>query len=103
MLQKEQLEENIISLLGIQALPDKQKLALLGQMSDLIQKRISLRILEQLNEEEQTGFIDASANNDEVKTQEILKSKNIDLMSLVEEEVGKLKEEMKGTIESLKV
>lgn len=102
-MNKKQLEENIVSLLGIEDLPDEQKLALLGSMSDLAQKRITLRILEQLNSEEQQSFVKASEDNDEGKVKEILDNKNIDIMSLAQEEVLKLKEEMKGVVDALNV
>ena len=103
MLNKEQLRENIISLLGIQKLPDAQKLALLNKMSDLAQKRITLRILEQLDGKEQEEFLTASENNDEEKIKEILNNKNIDVATLAGEEVEKLKAELKGVVDKLEV
>ena len=103
MLDQKKLAENIISLLGLQTLPDEKKLALLDKMSNLAQKRISLRILEQLNEAEQEAFVAATAASDEEKLKEILAAKKIDLAALVEEETVKLKDEMKSVVAGLGV
>lgn len=98
MLNETQLQENIISLFGLQALPDKQKLAILKKMSDLVQKRIGLRILEKLNEVEQQAFIEASDIGNEEKIKNILDGKKIDMPALVSEETNKLKAEMMGVV-----
>jgi len=103
MLNKEQLEENIISLLGVGTLPDDKKLALLKKMTDLIQKRASVRIFEQLNDEDKQSFIDVTDKNDEVEIKKFLDSKNIDVLQYAKEETLKLKEELKDVVGGLKV
>ena len=103
MLDQKKLAENIISILGIAALPDEQKLALLDKMSNLAQKRVSLRVLEQLNQDEQAAFMAATADNNEAKVKEILAAKGIDLAILVQEEVIKLKQDLKTVVDGLGV
>lgn len=94
MFNKKQMQENIISLLGLGALPDKQKIAIIEKMSDLVQKRVGLYILEKLNETEQQVFIEATESDNQDKIKEILNNKKIDLVSVLDEEIKKLKQEM---------
>lgn len=101
MLEQKKLEENIISLLGIEALPDEQKLALLDKMSNLAQKRVSLRILERLDKDEQESFSAGVDKGDEKKVKDILDAKNIDVMAIAQEEIGKLKNELKNVVDGL--
>ena len=103
MINKDQLYENIISLLGIQNLPDEKKIAFLERMADLIQKRILTRILEQLDESAQHIFVEAANANDEFLIKEVLVGANISLEALIKEEVLRLKEEMKSAIDGLGV
>lgn len=103
MLEQKKLEESIISLLGIQALPDEQKLALLDKMSNLTQKRVSLRVLEKLDKEEQEVFMASIDKGDEKKVKDILERYDIDVITLAQEEIVKLKDEMKGVVDGLGV
>lgn len=96
-------QENLIALLGLEVLPDAQKIALLGKMSDLVQKRVTARILDMLPKEDQETFVDAASRKDAAGVQTILQKHTIDMMAFVAEEAGKVKEEMKGVVESLKV
>jgi hypothetical protein len=98
---KEKIEESIISLLGIESLSDEEKVEFLQKMTDLVQKRMVLHILEKLSPEEQVVFIDANEKNDEKKIDDILKSNNIDMLKLAEKEISKLKKELKGVIDNL--
>lgn len=102
MLDEKQLHENIISLLGIEKLPEEQKILLLHKMSGLLQKRIAARVLEQLDVQDQQSFVN-SKDKEEGKIKAILEKKNIDVLALVQEEVLKLREEMKGAVDSLTV
>ncbi len=103
MLNKKQTEENIISLLGLQALPDAQKLAMLDKMSDLAQKRITARVLELLSDEDKQAFIDSASDENGTQAMEILKNKNIDLSAITREEIIGLKEDMKKVVDALKI
>jgi len=89
------LQENIISMLNLEPLPDEQKLALLDKMSSLVQKRIALRVFDRLTAEEQDVFMAATAAGDEKRVAGLLSEKGVDIAALIENEVLKLKEEMK--------
>lgn len=101
MLNENLLQENIISLLGLQTLSDKQKFTITAKMSDLIRQRISLRVLDELNDTEKKVFIDASNGNDEWKIKEVLNRKKINIFVWVKEEMNRLKEEMKEIIDKI--
>ena len=89
------LQENIASMLNLEPLPDEQKLALLDKMSSLVQKRIALRVFDRLTAEEQDVFMAATAAGDEKRVAGLLSEKGVDIAALIENEVLKLKEEMK--------
>lgn len=101
MPHKEKIEENIISLLGIESLPDGEKVEILQKMTDLVQKRITLHILEKLSPEEQVAFVNADQKNDDEKVKDILESNNIDMLKVAEKEISKLKKELKGVVDNL--
>jgi len=58
MTKKELLNANIIQLLGLEALPDDRKAAILDQTSDLIQRRIMLRVMDQLKDEDKDKMLE---------------------------------------------
>lgn len=101
MINKDQLQENIISLLGIQNLSDEKKIAFLERMANLVQKRIVARVLGQLDESAQHIFVEATNANDESLVKEVLVNANINMESLIKEEVLRLKEEMKSAVDGL--
>lgn len=103
MINEEQLNENIISALGIGALPDDQKIAMLKKMSELVQKRIALKILQKLKVEDKEKFVEAMDANKGDDIQEILERYNIDILSLIEEEANNLKQELKSQVVDLGV
>jgi Mg/Co/Ni transporter MgtE len=102
MLDEKQMNENIISLLGIEKLPEEQKLLLLHKMSSLLQKRIAARVLEKLDAEDQQAFVNY-AGKEEGRVKAILEKKKINVVALVQEEVLKLREEMKSVVDELHV
>ena len=103
MLSEDKLNENIISMLGIESLPDDRKIAMLKKMSDLLQKRIALNILKQLGAEEKEAFVEATAEGNDDKLKEILDKHKIDMVDLIEEETVKLKDELKSKTDELGV
>lgn len=50
------LEKDIIELLGLENLADAEKASLVSKMAEIILERISLRILDALNEEDKKKF-----------------------------------------------
>src|SRR3989339_1009391 len=103
MINEEQINENIISILGIESLPDEKKINILKKLNELVQKRIALSILKKLDAGEKEKFVEATTNNNEVEIKAILDGNSIDMAGGVGGEVVKLKEEVKDKVEELGV
>jgi hypothetical protein len=86
------LNENIIGLLGLESLPDNEKQAMLEKMTELIQKRLMLRVMDVLSEEDAKQMADVEKNPQEILA--LIAEKVPNFEDLVKEEVVKLKEEM---------
>jgi ElaB/YqjD/DUF883 family membrane-anchored ribosome-binding protein len=95
------LESNIIEELGLESLPEERKIAIVQMMTDLVQKRVMLRIMEVLSETEKDEFekILKEKGEDAPEASEFLKEKIQNLDEIVREEVIKVKEEALEEIE----
>lgn len=94
MDQQQLLSANIIDALGIAALPDDKKAALLAQMIDLIQKRITLRLIDGLSEKELEEFAKIAESRDASKLAAFAQKHGKNLEQITMEETAKLKSEM---------
>ncbi len=86
------LDSNIIAALGIQALPEAQRIVIVNQAADLVQKRVLIRLLEMMSEQdaaEAEKYLD-----DPDRLLAFMGSKIADLGSVVNEEVGRLRAEL---------
>ncbi len=100
-MNKTLLEQNIINLLSLQALPDGKKIALLDKMTELVQKRLALRITETLPGGARAAFIDASAAGDGPVVEQIVAEHINNLPEMIEQEVLAVKEELKSVVDAL--
>ncbi len=92
MLNQDLLEENIIKLLGLETLPDERKVALVEKMTELVQKRLSLRLMQELNNED--GEEMARIEKTPIAMMNFLSEKFPNLEEIVNEEIIKIKQEM---------
>lgn len=94
------LEANIIEELGLESLPEERKIAIVQMMTDLVQKRVMLRIMEILSEAEKDEFEKLLKEKGEgaPEAAEFLKEKIPNLDEIVKEEIIKVKEEALGEI-----
>lgn len=93
-------EQNIINILGIEALPDERKIAIIERVSELVQKRLFVRLLDFLNasdKEELTRFLDSG---DQKGLGDFLQEKVPNFADWIEEEVRKIKKELADFAES---
>jgi len=97
------LEENIISLLELEDLPDSEKERLINKISNIVQKKISLRVMDELSEDQQDEFLHALDAQDQVTVERILKGNVENLEEIIKEEIVSIKEDLKKTIDSLDV
>ncbi len=88
------LQSNLINLLGLQAWPEEKRQVMLDQATELIQKRIVLRLTETLDPKD-ADRVNAAADDAEKVMAILLEKSGLDLGTVVEEEVRKLVEEMK--------
>lgn len=93
MLDKQVLQQNIISLLGLQGLSPDRQIALIERIVELVEKRMTLRIMNDLKEEQlQQASTVFSTGTDEEKTAFLQSIPN--LQQLLEEEILKIKQEL---------
>ncbi len=95
-MDKKFLEANIIEVLGLEALPDERKIKMVQQMANLVQKRLMLRIMEQLTEEEKDEFekILEGEDNIDLAVAEFIQNKVPNFDEMVKEEIVKVKKEL---------
>ena len=93
MLDKKILQQNIISELNLEMLDDDKKIALLDKMSEVIQKRLTLRVLEKLSETDQDEF-EKIMDKEPDKVSDFLQTKIPEFTEMIQEEIVKLKKEM---------
>lgn len=89
---KDLLNQSIISLLGLQALSPEEKKAMVEKMSSLVEKRLFVRLVDQLSEadkEEMAKLLDSPE-----QALAFLDNSVPNLGEIVAEEVNKLKEEL---------
>jgi|GEM_PF-3177129 len=102
MLDKTLLQQNIMNLLGLQGLPADQQIALIERIVELVEKRLSLRLVEVLNEDQlsQVSAVFATGT-DEEKTAFLQSIPN--LQQMMEEEVLKIKQELFNEAQKIEV
>ena len=93
MINKNILQQNIISELGLTALDDDKKIALIDKMSEVVQKRLTLKVVEQLSEDDKKEFTKILDSSPE-KVAEFLQKTFPDFLELVQQEVVQLKQEL---------
>jgi hypothetical protein len=93
-------QENIIKILGIESLPDDQKLQLLDQMGQLIEQRLLLRLYKELPEPKRNDFNQLLAANDPQKVEEFIHANVPEFTAWVDEEANALKDEL-SNLESI--
>jgi len=93
MINQEILKQNIILALGIGSLSDEKKAALIDQMAELAEKRIVLRLMQELPEKDHKEFEKIKENDNQAKM-EFLQQKFSNLAEIIQEEIVKVKKEV---------
>lgn len=86
------LGEDIINILGLGVLPDEEKSKMLEKMTELIAKRIMLRVAESLSVADQKQVI--ASEHDPIAVLDLISRKVSNFEEIIKEEVIKLKQEM---------
>lgn len=90
------LDDNIIAKLGLQDMPEEQRLALLDQMAELVQKRAILRVMDSLPEE---AIEEANRLADQPEQLLEFLGTKVDIGQLILEETERLKGELVAEID----
>jgi hypothetical protein len=91
-MQQDLLNANIIELLGLNALPEAEKKAMLDKMSELLMGRVMLRVMESMTDEQLAQMPKEGSNPEELLT---FVAENVpNFQSIMEEEAVKLKEQV---------
>ena len=93
MVDQEILKQNIISVLGIGSLSDDKKAALIDKMAELAEKRIILRLMQELPEKGHQEFEKIAEKGDQAKM-EFLQEKFPNLAEIIQDEIVKVKKEV---------
>ena len=89
------MEANIIEALGLEPLPDEQKIKMVEMMSTVVQKRLMLRIMEQLSETDKDEFEKILGGEDaDLAAAEFIKNRVPNFDEMIQEEIIKIKQEM---------
>lgn len=97
------LRKNILVELGLQDLADDRKFDLLSKMSDLIQKRVLLRVIKSLGVQDKQEFDRLLGKENEQAIFRFLISKVPNIEEITDEEVIKFKEEVIEQVRNLNV
>ena len=97
------LKKNILVELGLQDLAEDRKLELLSQMSNLIQKRVLLRVIKSLSVEDKEKFDQLLGKENESEIYRFLIAKVPNIEEITDEEVIKFKEEVVERVKNLSV
>ena len=96
------LQQTILEELELTDLPEETQIKLLTQMTESVLKRITIRVLERLPEQDRIDLEKLQADGDLEKVNEFLKDKIPNYEQMIQEIVSEFKEEMKTNIETLK-
>ena len=92
-------QENLINLLGIENLPQEEKLRIVDKASELVQKRVVLRVVEGLEMDKKQQFAEFLQKGDQEKLAEFLVAESPNLDTMIMEEIGKVKAELQDTVD----
>lgn len=98
----EEQKIDILEEFDLKDLPEESQTQIIQAMTESLLKRITLRIFEELSEEETEEFEKVRESNDADKVESFLREKISNYDEMVEEVSGEFKEEMKSHLKELK-
>ncbi|MBI4049463.1 MAG: hypothetical protein HY395_01440 [Candidatus Doudnabacteria bacterium] len=94
-------DQNIINVLGIESLPDEQKISIIERTSELVEKRLLLRLLNSFSEQKKREFEDLLDAENQEAVNVFLQKNAPDLPAWLAEELSKIKQELAGLAASI--
>jgi hypothetical protein len=89
---EEILTKDILEEMGVDTLSEDKKIILIEKMSDIVQKRLTIRLVEEMGEEQKDDFEKIADSPDKVA--DFLQESFPNFMGILQEEVAKVKKEM---------
>jgi len=89
---------NIIEILGLQNLPEKERIKIVADSINLIETRALNQIISILDKDKQEELTEILDKEDEVRLYQFLGDHKIDIISIVEQETEQLKQELKNDL-----
>jgi hypothetical protein len=99
----EAIEKSVISILGLEKMPLADQFQILTQVSELVQRRLMLRILEELDDNAVKVFSELIDNKQEDKIIEYVEEHIPNFYQILEQEVNQVKVELKEMVDGLDV
>ncbi|MFP4022255.1 MAG: DUF5663 domain-containing protein [Candidatus Paceibacterota bacterium] len=99
---EEQQKNDLLEEFDLKNLPEEAQSRILQAMTETLLKKITLRVLEELSEEERDEFEKVREQEDAEKTENFLREKLPNYDEILEEVVSDFKKEMKENIEDIK-
>lgn len=96
------IKQNIIEEFGLEDLPEGKQAELLTTMTESVLKRITIKILEQLSDDDRGEFNKLRETDEPDKIVEFLREKISDYDQMVEGVIQEFKEGIKTTTQDLK-
>ncbi|OGE81373.1 MAG: hypothetical protein A3H72_03780 [Candidatus Doudnabacteria bacterium RIFCSPLOWO2_02_FULL_48_8] len=87
-------DQNLVQILGIEALPDERKLQLLEKVSTLVERRLVLRLLKSLSPAARAEFENILDSENEEAISLFMEKNAPDLMDWIVEETSKIKQDL---------
>lgn len=95
-------QQNIINILGIESLPDERKVSIVDQASELVQKRLFIRIMENFSLAKREQFLSAIEKDDQAAVGDFLAQNVPEMGDWLFEEVNKIKQEFSQLASKIK-
>ncbi len=86
------LKENVIAQLGLQELPENKRAELLDQMAQLVERRVMLRLIDALSEDDVIAIAELEEKPEELLA--YMATKVPDITAIIAEETEKVKAEL---------
>ena len=83
---REIFDKDILEVLGAEKLDQQKKEELYLQMAEIVQNRVTVRIMDALSEEDKESFVKILDEDDNAKVSDFLKNKNINPAQMLAEE-----------------
>jgi hypothetical protein len=95
MLTEQHLDEkSLIEILGLESLPVEKQQELVDAAAEAVDMRCLERILDSLTDRDRRRFKECMEDNNEQCVQYILRSNNVEIINIVQQEIYKFKREM---------